>query len=85
MLQPKVAEAAALGVPDETAGEKVKLFVVKRDESLTAAELKQYFHEHLTGYKRPREIAFVSSLPKNNVGKVVRRELKNLQVASASI
>jgi long-chain acyl-CoA synthetase len=84
MQNPKVTEAAALGIPDESAGEKVKLFVVKRDESLTEQELKQYFHEHLTGYKRPREIVFVKSLPKNNVGKVVRRELKNLQVASSN-
>ena len=54
----------------------LKLFVVKRDASLTAEELKAYLHDKLTGYKRPKVIEFRDSLPKNNVGKVVRRELK---------
>ena len=85
MHNPKVLEAAAIGVPDERAGEQVKLFVTKRDPSLTAAELKSYFHEHLTGYKRPRQIVFVDSLPKNNVGKVVRRQLKEMKTAEAPV
>ena len=84
MHNPKVLEAAAVGMPDERAGEQVKLFVTRRDPSLTAAELKSYFHEHLTGYKRPRQIVFVDTLPKNNVGKVVRRQLKEMKTADAS-
>ena len=79
MHHPKVLEAAAIGIPDEHSGELVKLFVTKRDPSLNAAELKTWFHEHLTGYKRPRQIVFVDKLPKNNVGKVVRRELKDMR------
>ena len=76
MRQPKVLEAAVIGVPDEHAGEAVKLFIVKRDPSLTEEELRTYLHDKLTGYKRPKFIVFVDSLPKNNVGKVIRRELK---------
>jgi long-chain acyl-CoA synthetase len=76
MKHPKVLEAAAIGVPDEHSGEAVKLFVVKRDASLTVAELKAYCRESLTGYKRPREIEFRSELPKTNVGKILRRGLK---------
>jgi long-chain acyl-CoA synthetase len=76
MKHPKVLEAAVIGIPDEHAGEAVKLFIVKRDPSLTEDELKAYLHDHLTGYKRPKVIVFVDSLPKNNVGKVIRRELK---------
>jgi long-chain acyl-CoA synthetase len=83
MHNPKVLEAAAIGVPDEHSGEAVKLFVTKRDPSLTEIELKSYFREHLTGYKRPRQIVFVDSLPKNNVGKVVRRELKEMKLQVA--
>jgi len=76
MHYPKVLEAAVIGIPDEHAGEAVKLFIVKRDPSLTEDELRAYLHEHLTGYKRPKVIVFTDSLPKNNVGKVLRRELK---------
>jgi long-chain acyl-CoA synthetase len=76
MRQPKVLEAAVIGVPDEHAGEAVKLFIVRRDASLTEDEIRSYLHEKLTGYKRPKYIVFVNSLPKNNVGKVLRRELK---------
>jgi long-chain acyl-CoA synthetase len=79
MQHPKVLEAAVLGIPDERAGEAVKMFIVKKDPSVTADELKKYFHEHLTGYKRPKEIVFVDKLPKDNVGKVVRRKLKEIQ------
>ncbi len=76
MHYPKVLEAAVIGIPDEHAGEAVKLFIVKRDPSLTEDELRAYLHDHLTGYKRPKVIVFTDSLPKNNVGKVIRRELK---------
>jgi long-chain acyl-CoA synthetase len=74
---PGVLEVAAIGVPDEHSGEVVKLFVVKKDPALTEAALKQYCHDELTGYKRPRYIEFRESLPKSNVGKILRRELRD--------
>ena len=73
---PGVLEAAAVGVPDERAGEVPKLFVVKKDPALTEADLLAFCREHLTGYKRPRQIEFRDSLPKSNVGKILRRELR---------
>jgi long-chain acyl-CoA synthetase len=76
MHHPKVLEAAAIGVPDEHSGEVVKLFVVKRDPSLTAEELQTYLHAKITGYKRPKTIEFRTELPKSNVGKILRRELR---------
>lgn len=81
MLHPKVAEAGAIPIPDERAGEVPKLFVVKRDPSLTEAELAGYLKEHLTGYKRPRQIEFLDELPKTNVGKVLRRGLREIEAA----
>ncbi|SHM11120.1 long-chain-fatty-acid--CoA ligase FadD2 [Phytopseudomonas punonensis] len=77
MAHSKVASCAAIGVPDEKSGEAVKLFVVKRDESLTAEELKAYCKENFTGYKVPRHIVFRDSLPMTNVGKILRRELRD--------
>ncbi|HEX6613012.1 MAG TPA: AMP-binding protein [Rhodanobacteraceae bacterium] len=74
---PGVLEVAAIGVPDEHSGEVVKLFVVKKDPALTEAALKQYCHDELTGYKRPKYIEFRDSLPKSNVGKILRRELRD--------
>jgi len=74
---PKVLEAAAVGVPDEKSGEVPKLFVVKRDETLTEEELRTFCRENLTGYKRPRQIEFRDALPKTNVGKILRRELRS--------
>jgi len=74
---PGVLEVAAIGVPDEHSGEVVKLFVVKKDPALTEAALKQYCHDQLTGYKRPRYIEFRKDLPKSNVGKILRRELRD--------
>lgn len=73
---PKVSEVAAVGVPDERSTEVVKIFVVKSDPSLTEDELKEYCHENLTGYKRPKHIEFRDELPKSNVGKILRRELR---------
>lgn len=73
---PKVLEIAAIGVPDEKSGEAIKVFVVKRDQSLTAEELIDYARENLTNYKRPRHIEFRAELPKTNVGKILRRALK---------
>jgi long-chain acyl-CoA synthetase len=78
-LQPGVREAAAIGVPDEQSGEAVKLFVVRGDEKLTTADVLAHARRHLTGYKVPRHVEFVASLPKSNVGKVLRRALKEPQ------
>ncbi len=73
---PKVLEAAVVGVPDEHSGEVPKLFVVKKDESLTSEELLDFTKDKLTGYKRPRHVEFRKELPKTNVGKILRRELR---------
>ncbi|MBX2927945.1 MAG: AMP-binding protein [Saprospiraceae bacterium] len=74
---PKVLEAAAIGIPDEKSGEVVKLFVVKKDQSLTENEVISYCRENLTGYKIPKTVEFRSDLPKTNVGKILRRELRD--------
>lgn len=76
-MHPGVQECAVVGVPDESSGEAVKLFVVRRDPELTAEQLMAYCHEQLTGYKRPKFIEFRSELPKTNVGKILRRELRD--------
>ncbi len=76
---PGVLEAAAVGVPDEKSGEAVKLFVVKKDDSLTEDELLGFMRERVTGYKRPRYIEFRAELPKTNVGKILRRELRDAE------
>jgi long-chain acyl-CoA synthetase len=75
-LHPKVLEVAALGVPDEKSGEVVKVFIVKRQESLTAEEVIAHCRENLTGYKVPKFVEFRHDLPKTNVGKILRRELR---------
>jgi long-chain acyl-CoA synthetase len=74
---PKVLEAAAVGVADDKSGEAVKVFVVKKDASLTKEELIAHCNENLTGYKRPRFIEFRDELPKTNVGKILRRALRD--------
>jgi long-chain acyl-CoA synthetase len=74
---PKVLEAAAVGIPHEKSGECVKLFVVKKDNSLNEEEIIQYCRENLTGYKVPKEIEFKKDLPKSTVGKILRRELRD--------
>jgi long-chain acyl-CoA synthetase len=74
---PGVLESAAIGVPDAKSGESVKLFVVRKDPALTAEQVLKYCREHLTGYKVPREVEFRSELPKSNVGKILRRELRD--------
>ncbi len=76
-LHPKVLEVAAVGIPDEKSGEAVKLFVVAKDPSLTERELRDHAEKQLTGYKRPRFIEFRDALPKSNVGKILRRELRD--------
>jgi long-chain acyl-CoA synthetase len=73
---PGVLEVAAIGVPYEKSGEAPKLFVVKKDPNLTSEALMQYCKENLTGYKRPKFIEFRADLPKTNVGKILRRELR---------
>ena len=77
MQHPGVAEVAAIGMPDEHSGEVVKIFVVRKDPNLTVEELKQFCKENLTGYKRPKVIEFRDALPKSNVGKILRRELRD--------
>jgi len=72
----KVKEVAAIGVPDAKSGEVIKIFVVKKDPNLTEQELKKYCHENLTNYKVPKHIEFRNDLPKSNVGKILRRVLK---------
>ncbi|HZD53456.1 MAG TPA: AMP-binding protein [Woeseiaceae bacterium] len=74
-----VREAAAIGIPDERSGEAVKLFVVRSDESLTADDILGYCRKNLTGYKIPRSVEFRDELPKTNVGKILRRALRESQ------
>ena len=76
-MHPGVLEVASIGVPDEKSGEAVKIFVVKKDQSLTAAQLVAHCREHLTGYKVPSHVEFRTDLPKTNVGKILRRELRD--------
>ncbi|WP_407303131.1 AMP-binding protein [Acinetobacter sp.] len=73
---PKVLEVAVVGVSDEKSGEVPKLFVVKKDPSLTTEELFAFAKENLTGYKRPRYVEFMDELPKSNVGKILRKDLR---------
>ena len=74
---PGVLECAAVGIPDEKQGEAIKVFVVRSDPTLTEEDVNHYCHDQLTGYKRPKHIEFRDDLPKTNVGKILRRELRN--------
>lgn len=76
-MHPAVLECAAVGVPDAKSGEAVKLFVVKKDPALTSESLLAHCRELLTGYKCPRDVEFRTELPKSNVGKILRRELRD--------
>jgi long-chain acyl-CoA synthetase len=76
-----VVECAAIGIPDERCGEAVKVFVVRKDATLTEAELMDWCRQNLTGYKRPKFIEFRAELPKSNVGKILRRELRETKPA----
>ncbi|MGD4317933.1 AMP-binding protein, partial [Xanthomonas citri pv. citri] len=76
---PKVLEVGVMGVSSEKSGEVPKAFVVRKDPSLTEQELLQYARSELTGYKRPRKVEFVDELPKSNVGKILRKELRKLE------
>jgi long-chain acyl-CoA synthetase len=75
-MHPKVLEVGVIGVPDEKSHEAVKAVIVKKDESLTAEEIKEFCKQHLTGYKVPKHVEFRTELPKSNVGKILRRLLK---------
>ncbi|MGB7739144.1 MAG: long-chain fatty acid--CoA ligase, partial [Steroidobacteraceae bacterium] len=80
---PGVVECAAIGVPDERSGEAVKVFVVRKDPALTVEQLMEFCKENFTGYKKPKYIEFRDELPKSNVGKILRRELRDEAVAAA--
>jgi long-chain acyl-CoA synthetase len=71
-----------VGVPDEKSGEAVKVFVVRKDPALTAEQLMEFCKENFTGYKKPKYIEFRDELPKTNVGKILRRELRDAAVAA---
>ena len=82
MLHPGVLEVAAIGAPDERSGEAVKIVVVKKDPALTESGLLEHCRKHLTGYKVPKLVEFrTEPLPKSNIGKILRRELRSLQPA----
>ncbi len=76
-MHPGVLECAAIGVPDPKSGEAVKLFIVKKDDKLSAEDVIAHCRSHLTGYKCPRDVEFRTELPKSNVGKILRRELRD--------
>ena len=75
-MHPGVLEVAVVGVPDERTGEAVKVFIVKRDPALTAEAVIAHCRENLTAYKVPHQVEFRTELPKTNVGKILRRALK---------
>lgn len=75
-LCPGVLECAVIGVPDEKTGEAIKLFIIKKDPSLTEEDVSAYCRQNMTGYKMPKHIVFRDDLPKTNVGKILRRELR---------
>ncbi|HTP62142.1 MAG TPA: AMP-binding protein, partial [Burkholderiales bacterium] len=81
-MMPGVLEVAAIGVADEHSGEVPKLFIVKKDPSLTEAQVMEYCKEQLTGYKRPKYVEFRAELPKTNVGKILRRALRDEKKAA---
>ncbi|RUO74190.1 long-chain-fatty-acid--CoA ligase FadD [Pseudidiomarina sediminum] len=80
---PKVLEAAAIGVPHDSSGEAVKVFIVRKDKSLTERELIGFARENMTGYKVPKFVEFRDELPKSNVGKILRRELRDEEEAKS--
>jgi long-chain acyl-CoA synthetase len=82
---PGVMECAAIGVPDKNSGEAVKVFVVKKDTSLSERDVQDYCAKNLTGYKKPKYIEFRSDLPKTNVGKILRRELRDAELKKLAV
>ncbi|RFU47964.1 AMP-binding protein [Paraburkholderia sp. DHOC27] len=83
-MHPDVREVAAIGIPDAVQGERVKIFVVARNPSLTAEQLIDYCRKHLTGYKVPKLVEFRDELPQTNVGKILRRALRDEELAKQS-
>src|SRR5476649_2679458 len=81
MMHSGVLECAAVGVPDERSSEAVKLFVVRKDPELLEKDVREHCHQNLTGYKCPKYIEFRSELPKTNVGKILRRALRDEKAA----
>jgi long-chain acyl-CoA synthetase len=81
---PGVLECAVVGIPDSKSGEAVKAFVVKKDPNLTAEDIIKFCHEQLTNYKVPKHIEFRTELPKTNVGKILRRQLRDEKKAQAA-
>jgi len=77
---PDIVEAAVIGVPDAEGSEVVKAFLVTTNRSLTLEDIREFTREKLTGYKRPHLIEFRDELPKSNVGKILRRELRDQEV-----
>jgi long-chain acyl-CoA synthetase len=73
---PGVLESACIGIPDEASGEAVKLFVVKKDPSITTDDVRQFLRKNLVAYKVPKQVEFIDELPKSAVGKILRRELR---------
>jgi long-chain acyl-CoA synthetase len=84
-MMPGVLEVAAVGVADEKSGEAVKVVIVKKDPSLTEEQVKAHARENLTGYKQPRVVEFRTELPKSNVGKILRRELRDMPKPAESV
>lgn len=76
---PKIMEAGVIGVPDDNSGEVPKIYIVRKDSTLSKNEVIKHAKEHLTGYKRPRHVEFVDELPKSPVGKILRKELRKLE------
>ena len=74
---PKILESAAIGVPHESSGEVVKVFIVAKDQSLTEREVIDFSRENMTGYKVPKLVEFRDELPKSNVGKILHKELRD--------
>lgn len=79
---PKILECGVIGIDDEKMGEAPKIYVVRSDDSLTEKEVLQFGKDNLTGYKRPRYVEFIDELPKSNVGKILRKELRKLEEES---
>jgi long-chain acyl-CoA synthetase len=79
-----VLECAAIGVPDGHSGEAIKVFVVKKDPGLTERDVQEWCAQQLTGYKKPKHLEFRTELPKSNVGKILRRELREPEMKQAA-